>query len=187
MPISLFAPQRVCRRGDLRAIGLVALGLLTMASVVDAASATAVATLKLADGKELGQVTFTEAPAGVLIKLQLTGVPPGGHGLRIVERGVCEGDFSSAGAIYNPLGAQHGFLNDEGPMAGDLPNVYAAADGTLIAELLSATLSLSKDTEDGVFDADGAALVLTAAPDDYLTDPDGNAGARMACGKIDAK
>ncbi len=189
------APQSFACRGGLCAVLTAAASLVAMASVVAAAAGiavgaggeTAVATLKLADGKELGQVSFTEAPAGVLIKLELTGVPPGAHGLRIHEVGACEGDFSSAGAIYNPLGAQHGFFNDEGPMAGDLPNVYAAADGTLMAEILSATLSLSKDAEDGIFDADGTALVLTTAPDDYLTDPDGNAGARIACGKIEPK
>jgi Cu-Zn family superoxide dismutase len=36
-----------------------------------------------------------------------------------------------------------------------------------------------------VFDADGSSLIVHAAPDDFLTDPTGNAGARIACGVIE--
>lgn len=152
-----------------------------------AGSEAATAALKLKDGKDIGTATFTDAAAGVLIRLDLTGLPPGAHAVHVHETGTCEADFTSAGAIYNPLGAKHGFLNDDGPMAGDLPNVYAAADGTLKAEILSPLLSLSKETEDGLFDADGASLVLFAAADDHLSEPEGNSGDRMACGKITAK
>lgn len=164
--------------------------VVSLASAVSpgfAGSEAATAALKLKDGKDIGTATFTDAAAGVLIRLDLTGLPPGAHAVHVHETGTCEADFTSAGAIYNPLGAKHGFLNDDGPMAGDLPNVYAAADGTLKAEILSPLLSLSKETEDGLFDADGASLVLFAAADDHLSEPEGNSGDRIACGKITAK
>ena len=93
-----------------------------------AAGETATAVLKFANGSDAGTIKLTEAPAGVLLKFDLKGLTPGPHALHVHEAGKCEADFSSAGNIYNPLGAKHGFSNDEGPMAGDLPNVVAAAE-----------------------------------------------------------
>lgn len=145
---------------------------------------TAVAEIKLADGQSAGTITLTEIAAGVLLKVELKGLTPGAHGLHLHETGTCEGDFSSAGAIYNPLGARHGFLNEEGPMAGDLPNVIAGADGTAAAEILSPYLHLNKETEDTLFDTDGSSLVLFEKADDYQTDPEGDAGSRIGCGVL---
>jgi len=145
---------------------------------------TAVAELKLANGTSAGTITLTEIAAGVLLKVSLKGLTPGAHGLHVHEVGKCEGDFSSAGAIYNPLGAKHGFLTEEGPMAGDLPNVVAGPDGTALAEVLSPYLHLSKDTEDTLFDPDGSSIVLFEKADDYQTDPEGGAEPRIACGVL---
>jgi Cu-Zn family superoxide dismutase len=69
--------------------------------------------------------------------------------------------------------------NPAGPHAGDLPNVEVAANG-----VLSATVTLPGATMAGLLDADGSALVLHAAADDYKTDPSGNSGARIACAVI---
>ena len=65
------------------------------------------------------------------------------------------------------------------PHAGDLPNVEVAANG-----VLTATVTLPGATMASLLDADGAALVLHAGPDDYATDPSGNSGARIACAVI---
>jgi Cu-Zn family superoxide dismutase len=164
----------------------VAMALVTLASgtKVWAAGQTATAVLKFANGSDAGTIKVTEATAVVLLKLDLKGLKPGPHALHALDVGKCEGDFSSAGSIYNPLGAKHGFLNEEGPMAGDLPNVVAAADGTAAAEILSPFLNLSKDAEDTLFDADGSALVIYENADDYQTEAEGGAGARIACGVL---
>ncbi len=148
---------------------------------------TATAVLKSASGSAAGMVTFTEGSAGVLLKFDIKGLPPGPHAVHIYETGKCEGDFASAGGIYNPLGAKHGFLAEEGPMAGDLPNIYAAADGSVIAEILSPALSLSANAEEGLFDDDGAAVVILEKADDYETEPDGGSGLRLACGVVSLK
>lgn len=145
---------------------------------------TAVAVLKFANGSDAGTIKLTEATAGVILKFDLKGLTPGSHALHAHETGTCEGDFTSAGGIYNPLGAKHGFLHEEGPMAGDLPNVVAGADGTAVAEVLSPFLTLSKDAEETLFDSDGTSLVLFEKPDDYLSDPEGGAAPRIACGVL---
>jgi Cu-Zn family superoxide dismutase len=69
-------------------------------------------------------------------------------------------------------------------MAGDLTNIYADASGQVEVELLSPFVNLSKDAEESIFDADGSALVIFEKADDHQTDPEGNAGARIACGAI---
>jgi Cu-Zn family superoxide dismutase len=175
-----------------RALGLIgsaALGVFLSVAVGKAIAAgeTATADIKLANGTEVGTVTLTDIAAGVLLKFDLKGLPPGAHGFHVHEAGKCEGDLTSAGGIYNPLGAKHGFLNEEGPMAGDLPNIVAGPDGSARAEVLTPYLHLTKDTDDTLFDADGSALVIYDGADDYQTDPEGGGTKRIACGVINLK
>jgi Cu-Zn family superoxide dismutase len=69
--------------------------------------------------------------------------------------------------------------NPAGPHAGGLPNVEVAANG-----VLGATVVLPGAAMATLLDADGAALVIHAGADDYVTDPSGNSGARIACAVI---
>lgn len=178
----------VNRRSWLPALPLAAMALVALpVTKAGAVGEVAVARMKTADGKDAGIISLMEATAGVLIKYDLAGLPPGPHALHVHEAGSCEGDFSSAGAIYNPLGAKHGYLADEGPMAGDLPNIHAGADGKATGEFLSPFLTLSKESEDTLFDSDGSALVLFEKRDDYASDPEGDSGLRLACGILTAK
>jgi superoxide dismutase, Cu-Zn family len=172
-----------------KAVCIASLGLsfFAVAGPAMATGDAAVAEMKLADGTSAGTVTLSEMAAGVLLKIDLKGLPPGPHGFHVHEAGKCEGDFSSAGGIYNPLGAKHGFVNDEGPMAGDLPNIVAGPDGTARAELMSTYLHLNMDTDDTLFGANGTAIVIFEKSDDYQTDPDGGGGKRVACGVIKKK
>jgi superoxide dismutase, Cu-Zn family len=142
------------------------------------------AELKSRDGKDLGKIRIVETTAGVLIRVKLKGLTPGAHGFHITKVGKCEGEFESAGPIYNPLGAKHGYLNLEGPMAGDLPNLVVPASGEVEMDLVSAFVTLNKESEDSLVDNDGAAFVIHEKPDDYKSEPDGNSGARVACGVI---
>lgn len=142
------------------------------------------AEIKDRSGASLGNVAIVETTAGVLLKVRLKGLPPGPHAFHVHDAKKCEGDFAAAGGIYNPLGAKHGFLNEEGPMAGDLPNLIANAAGEVDVELLSPFVTLNKDAEETIFDADGASFVVFEKADDYVSEPDGNAGARIACGVV---
>ncbi len=168
---------------------VVTLALLALSGVgpAYALGEAAEAKIKLADGNGAGTISLSETNAGILIKFDLQGLAPGPHAFHVHETGKCEADFVTAGAIHNPLGAGHGFLNPEGPMSGDLPNIYAGADGKANGELLSQLINLSKESEDSIFDADGAAFVIFEKADDYLSDPEGEAGVRIACGVIDPK
>ena len=87
-----------------------------------------------------------------------------------------------SGVLVSLDHTKHGMMNQEGPHAGDMPNLHVPADGKLQVEVLNPTVSLSG--ESALLDADGSALVIHAGADDYKTDPAGNAGARIACGVI---
>lgn len=164
---------------------LAAAAMIVLAGPAFAQSAVT-ADMKARDGKSLGRITITESTAGLLLSVKLKGLPPGPHAFHAYEIGKCEGDFTSAGAIYNPLGAHHGFLSEEGPMAGDLPNLIVPANGEIDVELLSPFLSISKQADESLLDADGAAFIIRERGDDYRTDPDGDSGGRIACGVITA-
>jgi Cu-Zn family superoxide dismutase len=136
-------------------------------------------------GQRYGTLSFETSPAGVRIDGALTGLPVGLHGIHFHQVGSCDApDFSTAGPHLNPGAAQHGLENPRGPHAGDLPNVLANANGQMVVDIASSRVALRSDRPNGLFDADGTALVIHAAPDDQRTDPTGNSGERIACGVI---
>ncbi len=161
-----------------------ALGVFAVHGAAAAVGEKAQAELKGSDGREIGSIKMIETTAGVLLRIKFKGLTPGPHGIHVHESGKCEGDFKSAGAIYNPLGAKHGYLNDEGPMVGDLPNIFVGASGEVEVELVSPFVTLNREAEETIFDADGTAFVVFEKADDYISEGEGNAGARIACGPI---
>jgi Cu-Zn family superoxide dismutase len=148
------------------------------------AQGTASATIKDAMGATVGTATLRETASGVLVKVDFSNVSPGPHALHVHTTGKCEAPmFTTAGGHFAPGGTKHGLLAAGGPHAGDLPNAYVGADGKLSLEVLVPNVTLA-DGPRSLMDADGSALVLHATADDYLTDPAGNAGGRIACGVI---
>jgi Cu-Zn family superoxide dismutase len=145
---------------------------------------TAAAEIKDAGGRTVGTANLTQLGSAVRIVMQVRGLPAGVKGVHIHEVGKCEGpSFNSAGGHFNPGGRQHGALNPQGSHAGDLPNLTVAGDGTGRLETTTEQISLVTGPT-ALSDADGSALVIHAAPDDFQTDPTGNSGARIACGVI---
>jgi Cu-Zn family superoxide dismutase len=131
-------------------------------------------------GAPIGTVRAWQTAGGVTFRIDATGLPHGIHGLHVHAVGSCAPpDFTTAGAHWNPANRKHGLSNPEGPHAGDLSNVEVAANG-----VLAATVVLPRATLAELRDADGSALVLHAKADDYVTDPSGNSGARIACAVI---
>lgn len=142
------------------------------------------ATLVNAQGQKVGEAQLAETAHGVKINLKVENLPLGVHALHIHEKGDCHGpDFMSAGGHFNPFGKKHGLKNPEGPHAGDLPNLVVGEDGKETLETI-ATLVTLKPGKNSLLQPGGTSLVIHAGPDDYMTDPAGNAGARIACGLI---
>lgn len=143
-------------------------------------------------GAAIGQAHFTEAPTGVLIRLEFSpgALEPGWHGLHLHARGDCSdfaaGFLASGGHLGMREGVAHGLLNPEGPEAGDLPNLLAGP-GPFGTEVFSPYVTLHSAPVSGrtpLMDGDGTALVIHAGPDDHMTQPIGGAGARVACAAL---
>ncbi len=148
-----------------------------------AGSDQAAAVLAEPGGREIGRATIVQEGEGVQVRIEVMGLAAGTYGAHVHRTGRCEAPgFESAGAHWNPTGAQHGFQNPSGRHRGDLPNLVVGADGrgTLAFAIRGARLR----GEAGIIDADGAAVVIHASADDYRTDPSGNSGARIACGVL---
>ena len=169
--------------------------LIACLSVAPAAaeSAKAHATAKFIglDGKNLGSAELSQTGRGVLIVLDLHGLPPGPHGVHVHAIGVCDPKthFASSGShlsvdpeVLSPR--PHGYFVKGGPDDGDLPNQFAASDGGLRASTITNAFTLGNGGK-SLFDRDGASIVIDARADDYVSQPAGNSGEAIACGVIE--
>ena len=158
------------------------LGLASWAGAAE----RAVAELVNSEGESIGQASFEQAPHGVILLVEVAGLPPGAHGIHLHGTGSCEPDFKAAKGHINPGAVEHGLRNPKGPDPGDLPNLFVAADGTAKAEFYTTRVRVAAaDAEQpALLDADGSAVIIHANPDDHLTQPIGGAGGRIGCGII---
>ncbi len=154
---------------------------------------TAEAVLESPSGASIGTVKFRQAASGVLVMADLMGLAPGGHAFIIHEVGACTPDFGAAGDHFNPTDAEHGFIHpawqrgesSEGH-GGDLPNIYAASDGSARADFFTVGITLDTGLRHSVFDADGSAIIVHEKPDSY-GEEETDTGNRIACGVINRR
>jgi len=149
---------------------------------VEPASLQASAHLSPTEGNTVhGHVTFRqEENDSVRIIAEVSGLTPGAHGFHIHEKGDCSApDASSAGGHFNPQQTEHGKAGEGVHHAGDLPSLEADAEG--IARI---NVELNGITITGDHSIVGRGLIVHADPDDFTTQPTGNAGARVACAVI---
>jgi len=147
----------------------------------------AIADIVDGQGQTKGKAMLAQEKDGLHVVVKGVGLTPGVHAVHIHSVGTCTGpDFKSAGGHWNPAMKQHGHDNPMGAHEGDMPNMTVAADGTGTIDTVvkGATIMGGKEP---LLDADGAAIVIHADPDDYRTDPTGNAGGRVACGVVKAE
>ena len=163
-------------------LSLVLAGCQERTSAPSDIGAVAVATMSGADGSPMGSVTLTQGPNGLLVSVDMTGLPPGWHGFHLHETGSCSPDFSAAGGHYSPEGHGHGFMHSSPHHPGDMPNIHAGPDGKAIADVFNTKAAVGEDADATIFDSDGSAIIVHDKPDGYGESP--GAGDRIACGVI---
>ncbi len=143
-----------------------------------------------AGGQPAGTVEMADTPNGVLLDVTLEAgvLPAGNHAMHIHETGDCsdvDAGFEKAGEHYNPAGAEHGFIPEPGPHAGDMPNIMVV-DGQKSEVSAFNHMVRFEEGDAPLFDDDGSALVIHAGIDDYESQPSGDAGDRIACAELTA-
>jgi superoxide dismutase, Cu-Zn family len=129
-----------------------------------------------------GSVTFVQVGDRVRVSAQLTGLKPNAeHGFHVHEKGDCSSaDGMSAGGHFNPAAKPHGDYHSGERHAGDMPNVKADAYGNASASFDTTGITIGS----GAADIVGKGLIVHRDPDDYKSQPAGNAGPRIACAVI---
>jgi Cu-Zn family superoxide dismutase len=142
--------------------------------------------LRNGNNESIGRLTVTIDGAGVArFSGDLRGLPPGTHGFHIHEIGRCDAPgFNSAGAHFNPTGQAHGGPDQGEAHAGDLGNIVVDSNGRVSIDVVAKHLNLRANGSNSLYDSDGSSVVVHADPDDFKTQPSGNAGARIACGVL---
>lgn len=127
-----------------------------------------------------GVVFFYQAKGGVLLVAQVQGLPQDGiscpadvFGFHIHAGSECTGNeqdpFANAGTHYNPGNCPHP------AHAGDLPPLFGCA-GYAFLSFFTNRFTVKEVT--------GKTMIIHRKPDDFTTQPSGNSGAKIACGKI---
>jgi len=143
---------------------------------------SAVANLQPTKGNDAkGTVTFSQAGDVVHVSANISGLKPNAtHGFHVHEKGDCSsGDGMSTGGHFNPAGKPHGPQSGE-HHAGDMPSLNADSYGNANVSFDLHGVSIGSGSADLV----GRGLIVHRDPDDYKTQPTGNAGPRIACAVI---
>jgi Cu-Zn family superoxide dismutase len=157
-----------------------------LAASAQTAAVTAAAEVRDASGRLIASVSLREVSDQVLLNFTFPdrSALTGAHAIHIHETGRCDPpDFATAGGIFNPFGKQHGLKNSSGPMAGDILSLIIGPSG-LAGYNTSAPLATLSPGPASLLRPGGTSIVIFAQVDDDQSQPEGNAGARLACGVI---
>ena len=166
-------------------LGCIALVFAAGCQTVPANAPRATANLAPTTGSTVrGTVSFVQAGGKVRLTANVSGLRPNGEfGFHVHEAGDCSsGDGMSTKGHFNPFGKPHAHSGTMERHAGDLPSLRSDASGnaSMTADLDVITVTA------GPASFVGKGLIVHAQPDDYKTQPTGNAGARSACAVITA-
>lgn len=192
-------------------LGITVAGVAVAANVQPArgaAKGALSATLKGADGRTVGTAKLTPGRNGRYeVRIALSGLTPGFHGVHIHQTGVCEADAKDPAGAAAPFSTAGPHLKSDpaqthGAHAADLPPALVMRNGTAMARVVTDRLT-AKD----ILDADGSAFMVHVGADnsanippryhahtpdassttfgpDAVTLATGDAGGRAACGVL---
>lgn len=170
-------------------LGMAALGLFiyscksSTSSTTDDSKKVGIHFESKSGSKVEGTAVFIKKNGVVSLEAKLTGLDPGVHAIHIHEKADCSSaDASSAGGHWNPTFKKHGKWGETECHKGDIGNFTANVDGE--ATVLFKTDEWCIGCEDKTKDILGKGLIVHQKPDDYVTQPTGDAGARVACSAI---
>lgn len=131
----------------------------------------------------IGVATFIEKNGVVTFEAKISGLKPGIHAIHIHEKSDCSAaDGSSTGGHWNPTFKKHGKWGVDEYHKGDIGNFTADENGKGSIELTTNEWCIG--CGDNTKDILGKGLIVHAGADDFVTQPSGNAGARVACSAI---
>jgi len=178
----------------LQQVKFLALGVFTLLLALPTSAGaqnvapSASADLRSANGDQVAVATFSQASDEVRISIAFRNRTAlvGTHGIHIHSAAQCNPpNFDAAGPIFNPANKQHGLLNPNGPMDGDLPNLVISPAGIAVYNLSATLVTVGPNAgANSLLGGNGTSLVIFAQPDDDMSQPEGNAGQRIACGPI---
>ena len=138
-------------------------------------------------GDSVGSALLYQGSSGVIMRLSIHGLTPGIHGMHFHAKGTCEDPnegFKATGGHVMPFGKPHGYMNQDGPHAGNLPNLIIGENGMASVEIYTGLVTLFEGPA-ALLDEDGSTLIIHENEDDHITQPIGGAGGRIACGVIE--
>ncbi len=165
------------------AAGITAVTILAACQSVPPDAPRATADLRPTTGSTVrGTATFVQLGAKVRLTANVSGLKPNSEfGFHVHEAGDCSsGDGMSTKGHFNPLGKPHGMQGSPEHHAGDIPSLKSdgAGNAGFTADIDTVTVAA------GPTSVVGRGLIVHAQPDDFKTQPTGNAGARSACAVI---
>ncbi len=167
--------------------GVVLTGPLTLRAAAEsghdaAKSRKATAKIEARSGSQVeGKATFTQEAGKVTLHLSVRNMSPGLHAFHIHEKGDCsDPKAASAGPHWNPAGAPHGKWGDSCHL-GDIGNIEVGKNGKGTVRLTTDLWSIGGSAESDIV---GRSVIVHESPDDFVTQPTGNAGGRIGCGVI---
>ncbi len=130
-----------------------------------------------------GTGVFTERNGQVTFVGEFSGLTPGIHAIHIHEKGDCSAeDASSAGGHWNPTFEAHGKWGSSAYHKGDIGNFTTDTFGNGTIEMTTDEWCIG--CGDPKKDILGKSVIVHAGADDYVTQPTGDAGGRVACTAI---
>ena len=168
----------------LAAVAMVSVGCKSRVSDAEKDAKTITLDLTAKSGSKVsGTAVFTEKNGEVTLTANMKGLEPGIHAMHIHEKSDCSSpDASSAGGHWNPTFKNHGKWGSASYHRGDIGNFPANADGE--GTITFTTSEWCIGCNDKTKDILGKSVIVHTGSDDYVTQPTGDAGGRVACTAI---